>query len=303
MEPDALELGRLIMGMRAAHARGENVMAWSRANFSQAGNALVSTLVAYDLQAGRYVENTRANPNYYTKWCAQLAGLIEPYVEVGDKVMEVGCGEATTLAWVMKELGRHDLSAFGFDVSWSRINVAKEWIAENSVAANLFVSDLFYIPLADNSIDIIYTSHSLEPNGGQEEAALRELLRVARKAVVLVEPIYELATAKAQERMVSHGYVRELKSVAESLGADVVEYGLLDVCENPLNPSGVVLMIKPDPVPMVAETIWQCPLTGTSMSDQGDLFLAEKVGMAYPVMRGIPLLRKEHGVVASRVDR
>jgi hypothetical protein len=111
----------------------------------------------------------------------------------------------------------------------------------------VFVGDLFRIPLADNSIDVIYTSHSLEPNVGREALAINELLRVARKVVVLVEPLYELAPENAKKRMAEHGYVRGLKTTAEKLGANVVEYGLLDICSNPLNPSGVVLIVKPNP--------------------------------------------------------
>lgn len=306
MKTDAHELGRIIMGMRGAYARGENAMAWARANSTGAGNSVVSTLVAYDLQAGSYVANARANPDYINKWCAQLAGLLQPYIEAGDRVLEVGVGEATTLAGVMKAINCSEINSFGFDVSWSRVKVAQKWAEENAVEARLFVGDLFRIPLADNSIDVIYTSHSLEPNGGHEKAAIKELLRVARKAVVLVEPLYELAHEQAQKRMDEHGYVRGLKSTAEQLGAKVVEYGLLDICSNPHNPSGVVLMLKPDTSPgsrmeIVGEG-WQCPLTGTPLVDQDDLFYADQVGIAYPVLRGIPLLRAEHGVVASRID-
>ena len=281
-------------------------MAWARANSTRADNTLLSTLVAYDLQAGSYVAGARANPDYINRWCAQLAGLIRPYMESGDHVLEVGVGEATTLAGVMKVVDCPDLTALGFDVSWSRIKVAQEWAAENFVDARLFVGDLFRIPLADNSIDVIYTSHSLEPNGGREAMAITELLRVARKAVVLVEPLYELAPENAQKRMAEHGYVRGLKATAEKLGASVVEYGLLDICSNPLNPSGVVLMAKLNPPPRMGSEIggggyWQCPLTSVPMIDQGDLFYAEQVGIAYPVMRGVPLLRAEHGVVASKI--
>ncbi|ODN65364.1 hypothetical protein A9E74_02832 [Methylophaga muralis] len=83
------------------------------------------------------------------------------------------------------------------------------------------MADLFEIPLADSSVDIIYTSHSLEPNGGREEAALKELLRVARRAVILFEPIYELGNVEAQLRMDTHKYVKQLKNVAENLGGIV----------------------------------------------------------------------------------
>ena len=45
------------------------------------------------------------------------------------------------------------------------------------------------------------TCHALEPNGGQEEALLAELLRVARLGLVLVEPSYERATPSGRARM------------------------------------------------------------------------------------------------------
>ena len=305
MKSDTQELGRLIMGMRTAYARGDNAMAWARTNSTRETNTLVSTLVAYDLQAGSYVASARANPNYINRWCAQLADLIRPYVEPGDHILEVGVGEATTLTGVIKAVNCQNLTALGFDVNWSRIKVARGWAEENFIDMRLFVGDLFRIPLADNSIDVLYTSHSLEPNGGREMMAITELLRVARKAVVLVEPLYELAPENAQKRMVEHGYVRGLKSTAEKLGANVVEYGLLDICSNSLNPSGVVLIIKPNPpqrrVSEIAE-FWQCPMTGVPLIDQEDLYYAEKVGIAYPVMRRVPLLRAEHGVVASKIS-
>ena len=305
MKSDTEELGRIILGMRAAYAKGDNAMAWARAHSTGAGNSVVSTLVAYDLQAGSYVANARGNPEYINKWCAQLAGLLQPYVEAGDSVLEVGVGEATTLTGVIKAVNCKNIAAFGLDVSWSRIEVAKEWAEENSVISNLFVGDIFHIPMADNSIDVVYTSHSLEPNGGREEAVISELLRVARKAVVLVEPIYELAPENARKRMAEHGYVRNLKSTAEKLGATVVDHRLLDVCSNPLNPSGVVLMVKSVSPSRrgvgTAGVSWQCPLTGVALADQGDIFYAEQVGIAYPVMRGIPLLMAEHAIIASKL--
>jgi hypothetical protein len=306
MKSDKEELGRLIVGMRAAYVRGDNAMAWARAHSTLSDNTVVSTLIAYDLQAGTYVDATRNNPDYIDLWCRQLAALLNPYITQGDYILEVGVGEATTLTGVIKAVSCKDVSAFGFDISWSRVTVGQKWATENSVTPCLFVGDLFHIPLADNSMDVVYTSHSLEPNGGKEEAAIKELFRVARKAVVLVEPCYELASENAQQRMRDHGYVRGLKTAAEALGANVIEHRLLDICSNPLNPSGVTILLKSSDSTgrnsVLARVDWQCPLTGLPLTDKGDYFYATSVGIAYPVLQGVPLLRPEHAVIASKLS-
>lgn len=301
MKTNTEKIRHLVQGMRQAYSQGENAMAWARANSECSDNAIDAALIAYDLQAGSYVAHARQNQEYRKRWCGQLAGLIRPWVEASDRILEVGVGEATTLSGVVSELPELALRPYGFDISWSRINAGRAWASENDLALQLFVADLFHIPMADDAVDVVYTSHSLEPNGGRETAAIKECLRVARKAVVLVEPVFELAPEAAQARMTSHGYVKNLKSTAESLGAKVVKYGLLDVCANPLNPSGVVLLAKDNarPRPMDDATVWQCPISGARLADAGDLYFASDVGIAYPVMRGIPLLRPEHAVIAS----
>lgn len=302
---DATELGRLIMGMRAAYARGENAMEYARQQADGAINTPVSTLIAYDLQAGSYIAVARANPEARAKWCKQLAEILDPYITEQSSLLEVGCGEATTLAGVVKQLTRKPAESLGFDISWSRCAHARTWLDEHNLSAQLFVADLFEIPLEDSSIDVVYTSHSLEPNGGKEEDAIKELMRVARQAVVLIEPVYELAGAEAQARMDSHGYVKGLKETAERLGAQVADYRLLDYCGNPLNPSGLVL-IKKTPQTSSEEDVgirWRCPLTRTGLTQNAAGYFSPQTGLVYPVLSGIPLLRASHAVVGSAFEQ
>lgn len=303
LRSDSDELRHLILGMRAAYERGENAMEYARQVAGTAGNSVAATLIAYDLQAGSYVAGARAKPEYNSRWCTQLAGILDPLLTSQCSLLEVGCGEATTLAGVLQRLNSTPSYALGLDISWSRCNEGYGWLAEKKASARLFVADLFNIPLEDESVDVVYTSHSIEPNGGREESAIRELMRVARRAVVLVEPIYELANTEAQSRMRSHGYVRGLKETAERLGANVNGYRLLDHTSNPLNPSGLVLIEKNGSGKSGTAPAWCCPLTHAQMSDLGDVFVSEKTGLAYPVLRSIPLLRAEHGVVASKILR
>jgi ubiquinone/menaquinone biosynthesis C-methylase UbiE len=294
--------------MRAAYARGENAMEYARQAGSSLENSPSAILIAYDLQAGSYAAHARTHSDENARWCTQLAQVLTPMVTADSSILEVGCGEATTLAGVLKRLAVAPRLAMGFDISWSRCAEGNAWLSDQHAAARLFVADLFEIPLADASIDVVYTSHSIEPNGGREEAALREVLRIARRAVVLVEPIYELASERAQARMRHHGYVRGLKETVERLGGNVVEYGLLPRTANPLNPSGLIRVEMPAVVrdaeaapelQLPGPTFWRCPLTHAPLDDLGDAFASSDTGVAYPVLRGIPLLRVEHAVVAS----
>lgn len=303
LRSDAADLRHLILGMRAAYARGENAMEYARQVASTVGNSAVATLMAYDLQAGTYIAWVRANPEENARRCAQVARILDPLLTKQSSLLEVGCGEATTLEGVWQHLNNRPSHALGLDISWSRCSEGLSWLSEKEVPARLFVADLFDIPLEDASVDVVYTSHSIEPNGGREEAAILELMRVARRAVVLVEPIYELASPEAQSRMRHHGYVRGLKETAERLGAGVNDYRLFDDMATSLNPSGLVLIEKSevDKAGGGGAPAWRCPLTHTPMTDVGDVFVGD-TGLVYPVLRRIPMLRVEHGVVASKIS-
>jgi ubiquinone/menaquinone biosynthesis C-methylase UbiE len=183
MKTTPKEIAEIIIGMRQAYSKGGNAMEWCRDYFRTRhktvdGNNLLATLVAYDLQAGSYLSAARAHRENNQRWCRQLAGLLAGVLDEGDSIMEVGVGEATTLAGVLAETGAKVSLAFGFDVSWSRVAEGRKWLAENGQEASLFVADLLNIPLADGSVDVVYSSHSLEPNRGKEEEALRERLRI-----------------------------------------------------------------------------------------------------------------------------
>ena len=102
-----------------------------------------------------------------------------------------------------------------------------------------------------------------------------------------------------------HGYIKNLKKIADLLDAEIVDYRLLDFSFNPLNPSGVVSLLK-DPTKEVTskiircnKTYWRCPITGSKLEKSDDAFFSKDYGLAYPILKGIPLLRAQHAVVAS----
>lgn len=300
MTNESEKLEKLVCQLREAFARGENAMALARRILGCNENDPVATLLSYDLQTGGYVRWAKSDLPAWETWCAQLANLLRDLLPASGSLLEVGCGECMTMCGVLRNLPGAAQRAFGFDISWSRVDEGRRWLGEWSQTANLFVGNLFKIPLADNSIDVVYSSHSLEPNGGREEEAIRECLRVARKHLVLVEPIFELAGEAQRLRMAEHGYIRGLYDAACKTGAYIRDYRLLDFSLNPMNPSGIIVLDKQSQANESA-SMWQCPLSGMPLREAQDAFICDSLGLVYPVLRRIPMLRAEHAIVASRL--
>ena len=203
--------------------------------------------IAYDLQTGSYIaamenaEIAEHKRDYTSKISKTILSLCEP-----TSILEAGVGEATTLSGVLQHL-KANVNSYGFDLSWSRVVYAKRWLQSQGVFNTILCTgNLFNIPFADNSIDVVYTSHSIEPNGGNEEAILQELFRVTRKFLILLEPGYELANDEARRRMDFHGYCKNLKVIAESLGYGVLKHNLFPFTSNPLNPTAITIIKKED---------------------------------------------------------
>ena len=224
---------------------GGNIIQFLKSKKSDSLNNLEDILISYDFQAGSYIEFVKANPEYIEKYSKLIANEFEKLNIPFDSVIEVGVGEATTLANVVTNLKTNIPNAMGFDISWSRIHYGNQYLKEKNLNnVNLFTGDLFNIPLGDNSVDIVYTSHSLEPNGGKEKAALEELYRITNKYMILFEPAYELGNDEAKARMDSHGYVKNLVGIAKELGYKVIENRLSELCANKLNPTQIIIIEK-----------------------------------------------------------
>lgn len=294
--------------MRTAHQlkelyeQGENISALLRREMGVEENTREIIEIAYDLQSGSYIAAMdapamRSHKKEYAQGIAQLIrSLCEP-----ESVLEAGVGEATTLSGVAAFLGA-SVAAYGFDLSWSRVALARDWLKKNGIRNSvLCTGDLFNMPFSDNSIDVVYTSHSIEPNGGSEEAILRELHRVARKYLVLLEPGYEFASSEAQRRMDSHGYCKDLKGHSLRLGYEVLEHQLFSCCANPMNPTAVTV-IKKNGLRDGSLEVLACPRYKTPLLKMAGSFFSPEALAVYPIIDGIPCLRIENGIFASRFE-
>ena len=221
----------LIKKIRELYAAGGNILEFLK-NEGGRYNRVEAIMISYDLQAGSYTAMADHNREYLDRYTDAIKEALADLKNF-TTILEVGVGEATVMNPLMEKLDPNDeILKYGFDISWSRTRFAYENTKKHAHSINFFTADLFEIPLPDNSIDVVYTSHSIEPNGGREKDALKELHRVAKKYVVLLEPDYRNASRQGKKRMLRHGYVRNLHEHAIELGFDVLEHRPFEVIEN-----------------------------------------------------------------------
>jgi SAM-dependent methyltransferase len=289
--------------LKEAYERGENISALLRQHSGEGGNTEDVIQVSYDLQAGSYVavqkqgELRGALDRYAASIAQELAGLGRIY-----SLLDAGVGEATTLLRVLQGLPQPPKVVHGVDISWSRLKIGGEWFFNEGGPGHTHfaVATLSHLPYADNSFDVVYTSHAIEPNGGRESELLAELFRVAARYLVLFEPSYELGSPEARDRMQKHGYCRDLPGHAKRLGMTVTRHELVPTRVKPENPTAITVIAK-DAGCAPAIPWFVCPQYRTPMVTAEDLYYSEDSMRAYPVLRGIPCLLPNHGIIACKL--
>ena len=150
----------------------------------------------YDLQSGNYskkYENNKAHKEYKDKFTDEIIEHINNLNFKFDSILEAGIGEGTTFVNVIQKLDILKLKSFGVDISWSRLAYANKFLKKHSIKnVKLATGLLENLPFLENSVDIVYTAHSIEPNGGKEKEILKELFRVAKNYLILLEPSMNL---------------------------------------------------------------------------------------------------------------
>src|SRR3989338_3074577 len=106
-----------------------------------------------------------------------------------DSFLDVGAAEGYFTALVKNIFG---VTPVAFDLSREAGKRASELYDVPAVAG-----DIHHLPFADNSFDVVYCSETIE-HVTDPQAAVAELIRVARKAVVVTTPYEAVASALSQ---------------------------------------------------------------------------------------------------------
>jgi ubiquinone/menaquinone biosynthesis C-methylase UbiE len=294
-----MEKFKLLQKLKEIYSNGQNIIQYLKSISNDNQNNIEDILISYDIQSGIYIKYFLKDYEIRKKNGESIAKVIETLADF-DSLLEVGIGEATTLSPLVKKLIKKPKNLMGFDISWSRLKYAQHFLRDFNIQdVELFTGNLFEAPLLDNSVDIVYTSHTIEPNRGKEEEALKELYRITKKYLILLKPAYEFANENAKQRMKNHGFITNLYGTAKKLGYKIIEYRLFNYQWKPeVNPTGLIVIEKKPKFETQCNLV--CPITKTKLLKYNDSFLYSKEGMlAYPILEGIPCLLKENAILAT----
>ncbi|MCK9162401.1 MAG: class I SAM-dependent methyltransferase [Arcobacteraceae bacterium] len=296
---------RTIKELKNEYLKGNNITEIMRQERSIEHNTAEIIEVAYELQTGSYQKKwaQKELATFYNDFTKEIADTILKMC-TPSSIMEAGIGEATTFVKVLKYLNLDNLKAFGFDISWSRVLFAKQLIEKEKLQnVKLCTGNLYDIPFLNDSIDLVYTNHSIEPNGGGEELILKELLRITKKYLILFEPDYENADEESKKRMDSLGYAKGLKKILHNLGCNIIYQGKFKNSINDKNPTQIIV-VKKDFIENENKDFFACPRYKTRLikDKKENLYFSDEALSIYPIVKGIPCLRKENAVLTTKYE-
>jgi ubiquinone/menaquinone biosynthesis C-methylase UbiE len=175
-------------------------------------------------------------------WVDKLAAQFRAH-DATSAILEVGSGDGNNLPLLRKHFP--DARLAGIDFSPKRVEFAQNNPLHAGLDLDFRVASATDLPFETGSFDAVYSMYCLEHLPHDFPQAIREMCRVARECVVLVEPVPEHRGIAQQIYAKMSDFVRGLPAFLESEGLNVESIELLDAATVPLN-MGSLITIRID---------------------------------------------------------
>ena len=289
-----------LLEYKKKYLEGKNITEHLRKKKQLKTNSKEVIEIAYELQAGSYVDEFKKNKKIYNNYISEISACLNKNLDSYDSILDIGSGEATILTGVTNNLIFKNHNVTGFDISLSRVEIGKKYSSKNlkrGKKINFFVGAISQIPMQDKSIDIITSSHAIEPNGGDEDSIAKELIRVARKKIILFEPCYEKASSNIKKRMRKLGYIKDLTKYFKKYGAFFK--GIVPIKESidSMNPTYCYYFDLPKKYKKISKFFYTDPGTNYRLINKKNFYKSSKSPLSYPIINKIPILRVDKGII------
>lgn len=228
----------------------------------------------------------------YADFLASLDGV--------ETALEVGAGELTTTGALAMRL--RGTKWRGVELSFNRVLHGREFFQEQfGIDIPACKGDAMRLPFADQSFDLVITSHCLEHIPFGYQAAVDEITRVARRHVVLFEPLWETSDWAQKLRMYAHGYVRGLPPYASSIaGFTLAPAVVLDV-GSPFNRTARLHLSRTQPKASGDDGL-VCPACHGPLVVKRTERTCNACHLLFPVVQGVPVMDVDDAYFVGRIS-
>ena len=247
------------------------------------------TKIAYDIQSGSYIDFHYKVKNKLPKILDPLVGEIKKFKNI-KTILDFGTGELTNLSYIMNSLP-NNIKFYANDISLSRLILGKKFIKKKISNKkfknlNIFCTNHFRLPFNDNSIDLIITIQAIEPNNTYKKDLLNELIRVAKKGLILMEPHFEIGDKKIKKRMKKFGYIRNFEKLIKSYK---IPYSIINKKHHfySLNPNSLFVMKKNKKNTYKSQSSFVDPLSKDKLKFLNNYYYSNKSKRIYPLIDDI----------------
>lgn len=288
------------------YSLGTNINQFLRANHPELSEDQIIRL-SYEAQAGSYVAERQQNLPGYNQYSRCLSQKISALLPSVSSILDAGCGELTSSLDLIQLLTSHRY--FALDGSFSRLLVARSFLnslVQSKVQNVEFITgSLLNLPFSSNSIDLVFTSHALEPNRTNSSLLISELVRVSRRYICLFEPCYETATQSMKAHMDLHNYARNIHR-------DCLRHGLTLISSEPIlesidpatNLTTFSIYTKETTTPVVDSDLFVSPnsvRSNLSVLSDGALY-SRSESLIYPCVQNIMLIDDMYKIHVKNSD-
>lgn len=170
---------------------------------------------------------------------------IDRLLERQDKVsiLEIGCGNLIN-AYHVKEKYQDKVEFNGVDIAEQRIKIGLERFDSLNPDCFKVVSITEKTDFADGQFDIVFSMHCIEQISYDTQNAIREMYRICRHRICMIEPVYENGNFVQRLYLIVADHTRILLKSIKNLGLHLVCNEICDLQTNLYNQSSILIIDK-----------------------------------------------------------
>ena len=229
--------------------------------------------------------------NYYSGYLLNI--IKETKVK---SFLEVGAGEFTLIYDLLKKIKNKKFNIMAaLDIAFKRLDKGNKFLKKRKINLDYLVKgDAANLPFADNSFDLIYTSHCLEQVPHLFDEIIKECVRVTKKYVVLIEPSYEFGSDITKDHIYKKGYPKiSNKSFKQDNYKIILRKGL--PIKSLINGTEIIILKKKEKKKESLSNIYVCPSCKNYLKKDKNKLLCQKERIFYTIKSNIALLEKNDG--------